>query len=95
MRPGFQPLLETNVITLKTVDQDRSTLRCKCVHQGQVGLIGGSGRIQATKPVRRGIRDDEAIGESTIGNLIVIVGVTPAAYAASGIGIPESAVLKI
>jgi len=37
----------------------------------------------------------EAIGECTVGNLIVIIGVAPTSHAASGIGIPESAVLEV
>jgi len=95
VRPWCKPCLETNEITLESVYHSRLTLRRECVRQKLVRIIGISWRIPATKPVRRGIRDEEAIGECTVGNLIVIVGVTPTAHPASGIGIPESAVLEV
>ena len=95
MRPWCKPCLETNEITLKTVYHGRLTLRREYGRQELVRIIGIIWRIPATKPVRRGIRDDEVVGECTVGNLIVIIGVAPTAHPASGIGIPESAVLEI
>ena len=95
MRPRFKPCLETNETTLETVNYGHLILRRECVRQELVGVIGSSWCIPATKPVRRGIRDEEATGKCTIGNLIVIIGVTPTSNAAGGIGIPERAVLEI
>ena len=95
MWPRFQVCLETQETTFETVYQGHLTLRRECVRQDLVRVIGRTWCIPATEPVGRGIRDDEVIGECTVGNLIVIVGVTPTSHPASGIGIPESAVLKI
>jgi len=95
MRPWRKPCLETTEITLKTVYHGHLTLRRECVRQELVRIDGTIWRIPATKPVRQGIRDDEVVGECTVGNLIVIIGVTPTSHPASGIGIPESAVLEV
>ena len=45
--------------------------------------------------MRRGVREGEVGGESTVGDLIILIGVTPTPDAAGGIGIPEGAVLEI
>jgi len=45
--------------------------------------------IHAVKPMRRRIRDGEAVCESAVGDLILIVGVTPASDATGGIGASE------
>jgi len=95
VRPRLKPPLETNEIPHGTVDHGLLAFRRDYVRQGLVRPTSKGRVIHATKPVRRGIRDREAIGECTVGNLIVIVGVTPTADAAGGIGVPERAVPEI
>ena len=92
MRPRLKHGLETDETTLKTVYHGDLALRCEQVLQGRTGK---KPPILATKSVRHGIREEEVVGESTGGDLIVIAGVTPTSYPASRIRIPERAVPKV
>ena len=94
MRPRFEKCLETDEIPYKTIHQGRYIRGHKCICSG-CGLVGSGRRILATEPVIRGVREVEVGSESTVGDLIVITGVTPAPDAAGGIGVPESTVLEI
>ena len=94
MRPRFDLCLETNEIALKVIYHGLLTLRCEFIRQRYVGSGGKRCGIVAADPVRHGVCVFE-VGESTAGNLIVIVGVTPTSHTASGIVIPESAILEI
>ena len=94
MRSRLEECLETNEIPYKTVYHGQLALRRECLRQGD-GRIGVNRRILAAKPVRRGVRDREASGESAISDLMVVVGVTPTSDTAGGVGIPEGAVLKV
>ena len=95
MRPSFKRALESNEIPHKPVYYGFLTLRRDQGHQGQVGQSGKGWCILATELVGRGIRDRETICESTAGDFIVVVGVTPTPDAAGGIGVPETAVRKV
>jgi len=92
MRPRFESCLETNEIPYGAGYHGPLTLGREPCCQGFT--VGRKRLVQAPDPVRRGIRDGE-VGESTAGDLIVIIGVTPTPNAAVGIWIPESAVLEI
>ena len=94
MRPRFKRRLETNEIPHKAVYQGQLACRRNPICHG-IGLTGVSRRVATTEPVRCGIRDREASSESTVGDLIVLIGVTPTPEAAGGIRVPESAVLEI
>jgi len=95
MRPPFESYLKTNEIPYKTIYNGHLTLGREAIWQKYAGHIGVSWRILAAGPVRRGIRDGEVGGKSTVGNLIIVIGVAPTPNAASGIFIPESAVYEV
>jgi len=90
----FKRCLETNEIPHKTVYYGCPLLRPDKGHQGH-GFVSKRRLIRAANPIRRGIRDEEAVCKSPVGDLIVIAGVTPASDAIGGIGVPERAVLEI
>jgi len=94
MRPQFQRCLETNEIPQKTVYYGRLTLRRDQCHQGH-DLIRKRRLMLTGKPMRQRICEGEAVCKSAVGDLITIVGVTPASEATGGIGVPERAVLEI
>lgn len=93
VRPAFKGLLEVDEICNKAVYQGLLNLGGELRRQGRHDPVcTSSGRcILAADPMRRGIHEGEVGGEGTVGDLIVVVGVTPAANAA----LPEIAILEV
>ena len=94
VRPRFKCGLETDEIPHETVFYGHCACRREPIRH-IAGITGVVRCVLAAGPVKRRIRDSEVGGESTAGNLIVIIGVTPTPNAAGGIWIPERAVLEI
>ena len=94
VRCRFKGRLKPDEIPYKFVYHSLLALGRDFRCQGEVP-IEVNWRIVATEPVRGGIREGESGGESTVGNLIVVVGVTPTPEAAGGIWVPEGAVLEV
>jgi hypothetical protein len=91
MRPVFQKCLETNESPHKTIYHGRYIRRLDFIQEV------GEGRplILATEPVRQGIGEGKACGESAVGNPIVVIGVAPTPDGGCGTGVPESTVHEI
>jgi len=95
MRRDFKSCLKTNEIPYKTIYHGLLTLGRSYVPQGLVGPTSKGCVIMTTKPMRGGIREGEAICESTVGDLIVIIGVPPTPDAGGGVSVPERTVPEI
>ena len=93
VRIRLEERLETNEGASVIVDHRALGLGRERFIQGD-GPIGDDRSILTTDPVRRRVRDDEIV-ESTVGDLVVVVGVTPASNSAFEIGIPEGAVREV
>lgn len=90
----FKMRLESNEIALEAVDQGVQTLGCERVSEGKVGEIGIVQGIIATNSVRDGIRDYD-VCETAVGELVVVIGIAPAAQAAGWVGVEERAVAEV
>lgn len=95
MRRRFKPCIETNEVPCEIIHHGHLILMRKHVCQGYVGLIGANSRELAAKPVRRRIREGEVIGECAVGDLVVVIGITPTPKATDSVRIPERAVLEV